>query len=35
VAVSLAMPVCVLAEILVYGKDYWLPRLRGQEAKTA
>ena len=23
-----AMPVCLLAEILVYGKDYWLPRLK-------
>ena len=35
VDVFAAMPVCVLAEILVYGKDYWLPRLRGQKAKTA
>ena len=23
-----ALPVCALAEALVYGKDYWLPRLR-------
>lgn len=23
-----AIPVCILAEILVYGKSYWLPRLR-------
>ena len=23
-----ALPVCLLAEILVFGKDYWLPRLR-------
>ena len=23
-----ALPVCLLAEILVYGKDYWLPRFR-------
>ena len=25
-----ALPVCLLAEILVYGKDWWLPRLRGR-----
>ena len=23
-----ALPVCLIAELLVYGKDYWLPRLR-------
>ena len=23
-----ALPVCLLAELLVYGKDYWLPKLR-------
>ena len=23
-----AIPVCILAEAIVYGKDYWLPRLR-------
>lgn len=23
-----ALPVCLLAEILVYGKDYWLPKFR-------
>jgi len=26
VDVLAALPVCLLAEILVYGKDYWLPR---------
>lgn len=25
-----ALPVCLLAEILVFGKDYWLPRLHGE-----
>ena len=29
VDVLAALPVCLLAEILVYGKDYWLPKLRG------
>ena len=24
-----ALPLCLLAEALVYGRDYWLPRLRG------
>lgn len=24
-----ALPVSLLAELLVYGKDYWLPKLRG------
>ena len=28
VDVLAALPVCLLAELLVYGKDYWLPRLR-------
>ena len=23
-----ALPVCLLAEIIVYGKDYWLPRFQ-------
>lgn len=23
-----ALPVCLLAEIIVYGRDYWLPKLR-------
>ena len=23
-----ALPVCLLAEIITYGRDYWLPRLR-------
>ena len=27
-----AVPVALLAEILVYGKDWWLPRLRGRSA---
>jgi hypothetical protein len=35
VDVFAALPVCLLAEILIYGKDYWLPRLIGKEAKTA
>ena len=26
-----ALPVCLLAEALVYGKDYWLPRLKKKE----
>ena len=26
-----ALPVCLLAELLVYGRDYWLPRLRGSK----
>ena len=29
VDVLAALPMCLLAEILVYGKDYWLPKLRG------
>lgn len=28
VDVAAALPVCLLAELLVYGKDYWLPKLR-------
>ena len=28
VDVLAALPVCLLAELLVYGKDYWKPRLR-------
>lgn len=26
-----ALPVCLLAEILVYGKDFWLPKLRRKQ----
>ena len=26
--VAAALPVCLLAELLVFGKDYWLPRWR-------
>ena len=29
-----ALPVSLLAEALVYGKDYWLPRLRGDKARA-
>ena len=29
VDVFTALPVSLLAEILVYGRDYWLPKLRG------
>ena len=25
-----ALPLGLLAELLVYGKDWWLPRLRGE-----
>ncbi len=28
VDVFAAMPVCLLAEILLYGRDYWLPKLK-------
>ena len=28
VDVFAALPVCLLAEILLYGKDYWLPKLK-------
>lgn len=31
VDVLAALPVCLLAESLVYGKDYWLPKWRGQK----
>ena len=27
-----ALPVCLLAEIVLYGRDYWLPRLRGNRS---
>ena len=27
-----ALPVCVFAELMVYGKDYWFPRLGGKSA---
>ena len=30
VDVVAAIPLCLLAEVLVYGKDYWLPRLKGR-----
>lgn len=26
-----ALPVCLLAETIVYGKDYWLPKLRKKQ----
>ena len=29
--VLMALPVGLIAEILVYGKDYWLPKLRGEK----
>ena len=35
VDVFAALPVCLLAEILVYGKDYWLPKLRGEKPACA
>ena len=25
-----ALPLCLLAELLVYGKDWWLPRIKGK-----
>ena len=28
VDVFAALPVCLLAEVIVFGKDYWLPRLK-------
>ena len=28
-----ALPVCLLAEAVVYGKDYWLPRIRKPSGK--
>ena len=27
-----ALPLCVFAELMVYGKDYWFPRLGGKIA---
>ena len=30
VDVLAALPMCLIAECLVYGKDYWLPRMRGE-----
>ena len=29
-----ALPMCLVAELLVFGRDYWLPRLKGQNART-
>lgn len=29
-----ALPVCLLAEAIVYGKDYWYPKLKSQSAKN-
>ena len=29
-----ALPMCLVAELLVFGRDYWLPRLKGQGART-
>ena len=26
-----ALPLCLLAEIVCYGRDWWLPRLRGKK----
>ena len=26
-----ALPMCLVAEILVFGKDWWLPRLKGEK----
>ena len=31
--VGVALPVCLLGEILVYGKDYWMPKLRRAAAR--
>ena len=31
--VILALPMCLLAEILVYGRDFWLPLLRRKPSK--
>ena len=25
-----AIPVCILAAAIVYGKDYWLPKFKGK-----
>ncbi len=35
VDVFTALPVSLLAEILVYGRDYWLPKLRGEKPACA
>ena len=32
VDVLAALPVCLVAEAIVYGKDYWLPKFRGKAA---
>ena len=32
VDVLAALPLGLLAEILVYGKSYWLPKFRGESA---
>ncbi len=29
-----ALPVCLIAEIAVYGKDYWRPRIRNTRKRT-
>ncbi len=29
-----AIPVCILAEVLVYGKSWWLPRLKRETNRT-
>ena len=30
--VAAALPVSLLAEIILFGRDYWLPKLRGEAA---
>ena len=30
-----AIPMCIVAEILVYGRDWWLPRLKGKRASNS
>ena len=30
-----AIPMCLVAEWVTFGKDYWLPRLRGEAASSA
>lgn len=35
VDVFTALPVSLLAEIIVYGRDYWLPKLRGEKPACA
>ena len=34
VDVFAALPMCLVAELLVYGKDYWIPRIRGSRKQT-